>query len=122
MSLQETIFALEDRLIHEDFSTCPEQLEALLDAGFTEISPDGKTVSRQEVISWLLAKDPSSRWAYTDFQVEEQGSDLVEATYHAKQVVPENPGSMGARHVSRWQKADTADGWQLVVHQSERIS
>lgn len=119
--LQEYIRVLEDRLLHGDHSVHPEGLQALLGDKFREINPDGRVVSRDDVITWLLEKDPSYRWEFSDFEIQELGPGLVLASYRAKQVVPKKRGSKGARHCSLWHKQAGRETWQMAYHQSTRV-
>lgn len=120
MSLQDTIHALEYKLLHSDWSEQREALEALLGENFREINPDGVVVNRQDVIQWLLHKDPTHRWEIIANDIIELDERSVLVTYHAKQSVPEKPGSNGAMHLSLWQKHSQSGVWQIVLHQSTR--
>ena len=122
LNLPEHIRILEELLLHQDFSTSPEQLEAMLGEDFREIDRNGQEVSRERVIGWLLGKNPTSRWAFTDFQVRHLADGLVLATYQARQVYPEGVSAGGAVHCSIWRENHPGKTWQLVFHQSTRIA
>lgn len=121
MSLQDTIHALELKLLHSDWSNQKEALEGMLGISFQEINPDGVVVSRQEVIQWLLHKDPAHRWEIIANEIIELDDHSVLLSYHAKQRFPEKPGSNGAMHISLWQKQMESENWQMAFHQSTRI-
>jgi len=122
LNLPEHIRILEELLLHQDFSTSPEQLESMLDSNFREINPKGEEISRESVINWLLAKDTSLRWEFSEFDVTPLSDDLVLATYFARQLYPEGASSGGARHCSIWRENKTGKMWQLVFHQSTKTS
>lgn len=122
LNLPEHIRILEELILHQDFSDSPDALDALLAEDFREINPDGKEVSRQEVINWLMAKNPASRWEFSTFDVSELSSDVVMATYFARQIMPEKASRGGARHLSIWQQVGPGKSWQLKYHQSTRIN
>lgn len=118
--LKNTIRALEELLLHQDYSDNPSALDAMLAQEFHEINPDGQTVSREAVMAWLLNKDAAHRWEFRDFKARILAPGLVLATYRAKQIFPEKPASNGARHASLWKEA-ADQSWQLLFHQSTRI-
>lgn len=120
--LKNTIRALEELLLHQDFSSSPSTLDAMLAQEFHEINPDGQTVSREDVFDWLLKKDAAHRWQYHDFKTRILAPGLVLATYQAKQIFPEKPESKAARHTSLWKEVAADNTWQLLFHQSTRIS
>jgi hypothetical protein len=60
-NISEQILKLEESLLHEDFSSNPEALEAMISNDFREIDPKGRECSREDVIAWLLQKNPASR-------------------------------------------------------------
>jgi hypothetical protein len=122
LNLGEHIRILEELLLHQDFRHSQEQLEALLAPEFREVDPRGNNVSRENVIRWLLAKDPGSRWEYADFEVRELGDNLVLATYFARQILPEAQSSGGARHCSLWRQQPGTTSWQLFFHQSTKVA
>lgn len=121
LNLAEHIRILEELLLHQDFSNSPEALEAMLCDSFREVNPDGREVSREAVINWLLAKSPTARWEFSEFDVTELAPDLALATYKARQVLPENTSSGGARHCSLWRENGPGKTWQLIFHQSTRL-
>jgi len=121
MSIQETIHTLELKLLHSDWSLQKEALEAMLGESFQEINPDGVVVSRQDVIQWLLQKEPAHRWEISANDIKELDDHSILVTYHARQIIPENPDSNGAMHISLWQKHRESGNWQMMFHQSTRI-
>jgi len=120
LNLPEHIRILEELILHQDYSADTEALESLLANEFREINPDGRVVSRQDVISWLQGKSPESRWEFSDFEVRELAAGLVMATYYARQIVPEKASRGGARHCSIWRETGPGKNWQLEYHQSTR--
>jgi hypothetical protein len=122
LNLPEHIRILEELLLHQDFSNSPDALEAMFCDSFREVGPDGKLVSREAVIDWLLGKSPTHRWEFTEFEVTEMGPDRAMATYYARQVLPENASAGGARHCSIWRESGPGKTWELEFHQSTRVS
>lgn len=121
LNLSEHIRILEELLLHQDFRKSQEQLEALLAPGFREVDPKGNVVTRENVIRWLLTKDPGSRWEYDQFEVRQLADNLALATYVARQIIPEGHSGGGARHCSLWQESAT-NQWSLLFHQSTRLA
>ena len=121
LNLPEHIRILEELLLHQDFSSSPDALEAMLGDEFREINPAGNIVSRAEVIAWLLEKNPADRWEFNEFEVRQLAEDLVLATYHARKILPENSTSDGAMHCSIWQETGPGKTWKLMFHQSTRV-
>jgi hypothetical protein len=121
-SAAERVQALELSLLHRDFSGDPEALEHLLAAEFREISPAGTVTTRQEVIHWILNKNPADRWSLTDITVEILGGDAILLAYHALRTGPTASGTKGARHCSMWRFNTELDCWQLAFHQSTRVT
>ena len=120
MTLKDTIFSLEQLLLHTDWSGQAEKLDSLLTDDFREINPAGTVVSRDDVIQWLQQKDPQCRWEIVPDDIIELGGDTVLSTYQARQVIPANPDSKGARHFSVWSRNGQGQ-WQLRFHQSTKI-
>ena len=120
MSLKDTLYSLEQYLLHSDFSDSPEKLEALIAEAFREVSPNGEVISRESVLNWLIQKDAGWRWEFSNFKVQSLGEDVELATYHARQTVPAKPDSKGAMHCSVWVR-NQEDAWQMQFHQSTRI-
>lgn len=113
--------ALEERLLHVDHAKDRAALERMLAPAFTEVNAAGGETSRDEVLRWLLAKDPAARWQLTGLDVQQLAGDLRMVRYHALQVAPQRSGSKGARHVSLWRFDSTLQAWQLVFHQATRV-
>ena len=122
LNISEHIRILEELLLHQDFSLSPESLEAMLSEDFREVTPDGAVVNRDSVIQWLLTKNTSARWQFSNFEVHMLSPGLAQASYHAQQVVPEKQSSKGAIHCSLWQQNESDKRWQLLFHQSTRMS
>ncbi len=120
LNISEQIRNLEELLLHQDFSSSPEALEAMICDDFREIDPKGRECSRDDVISWLLQKDPTIRWKFSEFTVNQLTENVVLATYHAKQILPESSSS-GSKHCSIWQATNPSNTWQLFFHQSTKI-
>ena len=120
LNISEQIRNLEESLLHQDFSSIPEALEAMICDDFREVDPKGRECSREDVISWLLQKDPDSRWEFSEFAVHQPADNVALATYHAKQILPESSSS-GSRHCSIWQATNSSKIWQLFFHQSTKM-
>lgn len=120
LNISEQIRTLEESLLHQDFSSSPEALEAIICDDFREVDPKGRECSRDDVISWLLQKDPASFWEFSEFAVHQLADNVVLATYHAKQILPESSSS-GSKHCSIWQATNPEKTWQLTFHQSTKI-
>ena len=121
LKIEEQIRTLEESLLHQDFSSSPETLKAMICDDFREIDPGGRQCSRDEVISWLLQKDPTSRWEFSEFAVHQLADDIALASYHARQILPQSSAT-GSRHCSIWQASNPLKTWQLFFHQSTKIS
>lgn len=122
LNLSEHIRTLEESLLHQDFSSNPEALEAMLSREFREVNPDGKIVSRQSVINWLQSKNQHMRWEFNDFEVCQPAPGLVQATYHARCLTPDETSSKGALHSSLWKESGADKNWQMIFHQSTRVN
>ncbi|MGY8789548.1 MAG: nuclear transport factor 2 family protein [Pseudomonadales bacterium] len=119
-NISEQILKLEESLLHQDFSSNPEALEALICDDFREIDPKGRECSREDVIAWLLQKNPASRWEFSAFALHQLADSSVLATYHARQIHPES-SSPGSRHCSIWHTNYPSINWQLFFHQSTKV-
>ena len=119
-NISEQILKLEESLLHEDFSSNPEALEAMISNDFREIDPKGRECSREDVIAWLLQKNPAPRWELSAFSLHQLADNSVLATYHARQIQPESSSS-GSRHCSIWHTTYPSTNWQLFFHQSTKI-
>ncbi len=124
LNISEHIRILEELLLHQDFSLSPESLETMLSEDFREVTPDGTEVKRDAVIQWLLTKSASARWQFSDFEVRVLAPGLAQATYHAMQITPgkDSARERGAIHSSLWRENDSDKDWQLLFHQSTRVS
>lgn len=121
LNLPEHIRILEELLLHQDFSEGPTAVEAMLCEDFREVNPQGKVVSRDEVVAWLVSKNPAARWEFRDFDVQRLAPDIAMATYHARQVIPGGVSSGGAMHCSLWRETGPGKTWKLLYHQSTRV-
>ncbi|MEY4640630.1 MAG: hypothetical protein RLZZ227_624 [Pseudomonadota bacterium] len=111
----------EETLLHSDFSGDPAALDAWFAADFTEVSPGGGVSSREQVMTWLLHKDPLARWQLSDLSAGELAPGLRLVRYHAKQIAPQVSTSKGALHCSFWQFNASLQRWQLRFHQATKI-
>jgi hypothetical protein len=119
-AITDQIRRLEFKLLHSDMKIMPSLLDTLLAKEFEEIGGNGAVNSRQEVVGWLLNKNPQDRWLLTDFKVRELSTDLVLAIYYAKKVMgQENSVSKGSTRSSIWKR--NTQGWQMVFHQASKI-
>ncbi len=112
---------LEIQLLHTDFSKEPQQLDRLLTDDFQEVSPAGHLTTREQVVSWLLKKDSTHRWQFSQWQCSEVSASVRLLRYHAVQCVPPSQ-SKGALHVSLWCFSQNQQCWQLCFHQSSKVS
>ena len=110
---------LEALLLHTDFRTAPQQLEQLLAEDFQEVSPAGNINTREEVIRWLLQKDPVHRWQFSEWQLSELAPTVRLLRYHALQCIPASR-SKGALHCSLWCLDQARHCWRLHFHQSTK--
>jgi hypothetical protein len=110
---------LELRLLHTDFRTNTAALEQLLAQDFVEVAPNGRVTSREDVIRWLLQKDPADRWELSDWHVSELAADVRLVRYHAVRSIPAST-SKGASHVSLWRFDSASQCWLLHFHQSTK--
>lgn len=118
--ITDQIRQLELKLLHSDIKVMSSLLEALLAKEFEEIGSNGTISRRQDVVDWLLNKNPQDRWLLTDFRVRELSTDLVLAIYHAEKVVgKKNMVSKGSIRSSIWRH--NTQGWQMVFHQASKI-
>ena len=119
-AITDQIRRLEFKLLHSDMKVRPSLLDELLAKEFEEIGGNGAVNSRQEVVGWLLNKNPQDRWSLTDFRVRELSIDLVLAIYRAEKIVEKkNIVSQGSIRSSIWKH--NTQGWQMVFHQASKI-
>lgn len=121
LNIPEHIRILEELLLHQDFSSSPELLESMIGEEFYEVNPEGKVVSRDEVVKWLLAKNPDARWELSSFNVKTLSDTLVLSTYQARQIVPEGTSKGGSMHSSLWREVPPGKTWQMIFHQTTRF-
>ena len=91
---------LEERLLHTDFSSQPQQLDALLAQDFEEVSPIGQGTARAQVVQWLLQKNPAHRWQLSQWQVASLSDAVRLVRYHAVQSTP--PRRARGRYIARY--------------------
>jgi len=120
IDLESKIFQLEDELLHTNFSKHPRRLDQLLAPSFKEINSDGCIAGHKDVISWLLTKPTSCRWTFLNFSARHIAEDLALAIYQAKRTEETDPNYQGSMHSSVWQC--NQDNWQMIFHQSTKIS
>lgn len=119
-ALEDHMRALEETLLHDDFSHAEERLDALLADDLVEIDAGGRVSERAAIRHWLLHKDAAARWELSGLQVRELSATLRLVHYHARQVLPPRPPGTGAMHSSLWRLADEGDHWQLCFHQASK--
>jgi hypothetical protein len=119
-SMLDVMQQLEQALLHADHRANPAKLEQLLAPDFQEVSPRGTVSSREDVMQWLLQKDPAHRWQWQDWQVQELAPQVCLVRYHAQQCVPASP-SKGSLHSSLWRYDQTLQCWRLAFHQSTKV-
>jgi hypothetical protein len=113
--------SLEETLLHGDHLRDPAALERLLAPEFIEVNAVGGETSRNEVLGWLLQKNPAARWQLRDMDVQELAQGLCLVRYHAQQIAPQRSTSKGARHVSLWSFSGALQCWQLRFHQATKV-
>ena len=118
MELVDEILSCEEALLYGDEEVSAEQLLA---GDFTEIGVDGQRHDRNDVLLWLERKSPDIRWRFRDFTVRDLGAGLVLASYHAQRI-ESGETSKGAMHSSVWRKHAHRHTWQMVFHQTTKIS
>lgn len=119
-AITDQIKRLELQLLHSDSTVLPSLLAMLLAKEFEEIGGHGGVATRQDVVDWLLNKNPEDRWLLTDFRVKELSADLVLAIYHAEKIAGQrNTASKGSVRSSIWRR--NTQGWQMVFHQATKI-
>lgn len=119
--LVQAMQALEDALLHTGHAQNPAALEQVLAPEFVEVNAMGGETSRSEVLRWLLQKDPTARWQFSEVVVQELAKDLRLVRYHAHQIAPQRSTSKGARHVSLWAYSTALQCWQLRFHQATKV-
>jgi hypothetical protein len=119
-SMLEVMKQLEQTLLHDDHHAHPAKLEQLLAPEFQEVSPRGTVSSRQDVVQWLLQKDPALRWQWRDWLVQELAPQVRLVRYHAQQCEPPSQ-SKGSVHSSLWRYDHALQCWRLAFHQSTKV-
>ena len=122
-SLTEQIQRLELQLLQSDLNEHPELIDQLLAANFEEIDNRGQLHCRDDVVGWLMRKDPHLHWAFTHFRVKVLTEDLALAIYSVKNParsdaqLTQAPGSI---RTSLWQRQ--GDDWKMIFHQATKIT
>ncbi len=118
-NIVDQIQQLELKLLHMDMHNNPICLDEFLGQEFIEVAGNGHISSRQEVVDWLLNKDPNDRWSLTSFSVKALSPDLVLAIYHARKISHHASASKGSTRSSIWKH----DGkyWKMVFHQASKL-
>ncbi|MDR4518400.1 MAG: DUF4440 domain-containing protein [Nitrosomonas sp.] len=114
--LAEQIRQLELKLLHMDWRVDPAAIDELLDETFEEIGGNGQISARQNVVGWLLKKDPHQQWALQDFRIKRLSSDTVIAIYRAVKANQLEENGKGSIRSSIWQRF--GDHWRMVFHQA----
>lgn len=122
-SLTEQIQRLELRLLQSDLNAHPELIDELLAANFEEIDNRGQLQSRDDVIDWLMRKDPHLHWAFNHFRVKVLTEDLALAIYSVQS--PSRPDDQltqapGSIRTSLWQRQ--GNDWKMIFHQATKIT
>lgn len=115
-AITEQIQHLELSLLQTDLTAHPERIDELLAENFEEIDHQGEIHARNDVVDWLMHKDPNKQWAFKDFRVKVLTDDLVLAIYSLQK--PDHPGASpaGSIRTSLWQRQ--RDHWKMVFHQA----
>ncbi len=122
-SFTEQIQRLELRLLQSDLNAHPELIDELLAANFEEIDNRGQLQSRDDVIDWLMRKDPHLHWAFNHFHVKVLTEDLALAIYSVQS--PARPDDQltqapGSIRTSLWQRQ--GNDWKMIFHQATKIT
>ena len=120
--LADQIRQLELKLLHADWRADPTAIDELLGDTFEEIGNNGQINARQDVVDWLLNKDPHQVWALQDFRIKQLSDDTVVAIYRAVKVnqMEENKkrSTQSSIRSSIWQRF--GDHWKMVFHQATK--
>ncbi|PKH06206.1 DUF4440 domain-containing protein [Moritella sp. Urea-trap-13] len=108
----------EETLLHSDFSKYPEQLDNFLHSELFEISPIGSYTSRNEIVTWLLAKSPTQRWQLSEFKVVELAADTILVCYQANSINAGIVKAAGSLRSSIWRYHNQQ--WRLQFHQATK--
>jgi len=106
----------EESLLHTDFSKSTQQLDDFLHPALFEISPIGSYTSRDEIVSWLLAKSPTQRWCLSQFKVVELANDTMLVCYQANSINNGKVKNTGSLRSSIWRFYNHQ--WLLQFHQA----
>jgi len=106
----------EESLLHTDFSKSTQQLDDFLHPALFEISPIGSYTSRDEIVSWLLAKSPTQRWCLSQFKVVELATDTMLVCYQANSINNGEVKKTGSLRSSIWRFYNRQ--WRLQFHQA----
>jgi len=121
MVAEQEMQALEEYLLHTAHQQYPAALESMLTPDFAEVSGSGQRSGREEVLQWLMQKDPLARWQLQAIQVRELGVLHRWVHYHAKQTAPVLSPGPGAWHSSLWYRQTPDSPWQLQFHQATKV-
>lgn len=116
--LTDILYELELSLLHESFA---DRHEKLLAPDLKEINAIGEVQKRESIIAWLKTKAAEARWDIRGFEVLSLSPELALCTYQAKQIAPRVSSSGGSMHSSLW-KNNPAAGWQMVFHQTSKMT
>lgn len=122
-ALADAIQRLELSLLQSDLNTHPELIDQLLAANFEEIDNRGQLQCRDDVVGWLMRKDPQLRWAFTNFRIKVLTEDLALAIYSIQN--PAQPDTQltqapGSIRTSLWQRQ--GNDWKMIFHQATKIT
>jgi hypothetical protein len=112
----ELIQRLELKLLQTDLTTHSGLIDELLAENFEEIDSHGKIHSRNDVITWLMRKDPSIHWAFKDFRIKILADDCVLAIYSLQKPDQSGTPNAGSIRTSIWQRQ--GEHWKMVFHQA----
>ena len=119
-SLTEQIQRLELRLLQSDLNAHPELIDELLAANFEEIDNRGRLQCRDDVIGWLMRKDPHLHWAFNHFRVKILADDLALAIYSVQNPTQPDAKPPGSIRTSLWQRQ--GNDWKMIFHQATQIT
>ncbi|MDV6341638.1 DUF4440 domain-containing protein [Nitrosomonas sp. Is24] len=117
-ALAKLIQQLELSLLQSDLTAHPGLIDELLAEDFEEIDQQGTIRTRNDVINWLMCKDPGMHWAFKDFRIKVVSGDVVLVIYSLQKPDQPDAGSGGSTRTSLWRYRNNQ--WKMVFHQASR--
>ncbi len=111
---------LELKLLQTDLTAHPGLIDDLLAENFEEIDSNGEIHSRDDVIGWLMRKDPNMQWTFKDFRLKALSEDAVLAIYSLQKPDQSGISNTASIRTSIWQYQNNQ--WKMLFHQASRKS